>query len=132
MNLRQNSTTFIWHPPDGLGPWRPADWLYGSGHNWGAIEAKQTRLASLYGGEWTPQQQSFAHEVLRAGGHYWLIVRFNHGASNETLIYPGDTARLIVDTYENLNPKRDPQLRRIGAGVLPYTVENLCELVLGS
>lgn len=109
---------WLWHPPDGMGLWRPGDWLFGAGGVWGCIEAKQTRTHTLPQSDWKPQQRQACRNILDAGGAYWLVVCFEFGGQNMLAVaYFGTIALELMDAYKNLDHRRDLPKRRLQFGL---------------
>jgi hypothetical protein len=71
---------FAYHPPDYSGHfkiWAPADFLVLTGGVFTAIECKSVATGSTFPlSRWTPQQRQSLARVVRAGGHYVLLVQY--------------------------------------------------------
>lgn len=76
--LRDLEGTWVYHPPDDrmARQWKPGDFVFGHSSHWGVIEAKEVTGETFPVSNWSPQQRLSCQAVTRAGGTYWLLVRF--------------------------------------------------------
>jgi hypothetical protein len=107
--LAKERGLWVWHPTDtGAGKQAlPADFFFGHEGGWGLLEVKHTVRNTLPATSWPAAQRRQADSIHKAGGFYWLLVRFPKGdrlffAPNSVIAYDSPDA-IPLQTLSDLD-----------------------------